>query len=187
MPGLLRRQREAAQRQLPGQHLVEDDAQRVDVGPVIDLQRPLHLLRGHVVQRAHHLPRPGQREVAGVAAQQLGQAEVGDLHAALAVQQDVLRLDVAVDDALLVGVLQGVADLRHDPQRLLRLQVAVAQQLPQVDAVHVLHDEVVEAAGLAEIVDGDDVGMAEPGQGAGLAVEALGEGGVAAGLAAAAP
>ena len=64
-------------------------------------------------------PAPVKRQVLGLAADQLGQAEVGDLHPALLVQQDVLRLDVAVDDAVVVGVLEGLADLRHDGQGLL--------------------------------------------------------------------
>jgi hypothetical protein len=44
----------------------------------------------------------------------LGDAEVDHLghgHAVVQRDEDVRRLDVAVDDALLVGVLDGVADL----------------------------------------------------------------------------
>ena len=55
--------------------------------------------------------------VAGASqAHQLGQAEVGDLHLPGPVEQDVLGLDVAMDDAMVVCVLEGVADLRHDGQ-----------------------------------------------------------------------
>ena len=83
----------------------------------------------------------------GELARQLGQAEVGDLHAAALVEQDVFRLDVAVDDAFVVGELQGLADLRHDRQRLLRRQLAGLHQLPQIHAVDVLHEEVVQRRG----------------------------------------
>ena len=38
----------------------------------------------------------------------------------LLVEEHVLWLDVAVDDALVVGVLQRIADLRHDRQCLER-------------------------------------------------------------------
>ena len=79
-------------------------------------------------------------------AHQLRQAEVGDLHPALLVEQDVLRLDVAVDDAVVVGVLQGLADLRHDGQGLARRELAGVQQPPQVHAVDEFHEEVVEGA-----------------------------------------
>ena len=63
-------------------------------------------------------PGAGEREILGLAAHQLRQAEVGDLHPALLVEQDVFGLDVAVDHAVVVGVLQGLADLRHDGQGL---------------------------------------------------------------------
>jgi hypothetical protein len=42
------------------------------------------------------------------------QAEVGDLHVVLVVDQDVGRLDVAVHDALAVGVVERHAALEHD-------------------------------------------------------------------------
>ncbi len=57
----VRRRLEPTDRQLARQHLVEDDAQAVDVGAVIDLVRALHLLRRHIVHGAHHLAGCGQR------------------------------------------------------------------------------------------------------------------------------
>ena len=59
-------------------------------------------------------------------------------------KQHVLRLDVAVDHAVVVGVLQGVADLRDDGQGFLRRELARVQQPPQVHPVDKLHEEVVE-------------------------------------------
>ena len=49
------------------------------------------------------------------------------------------------------------------------------EQLPQAHAVHELHQQVVEPVGLAEVVDGDDVRVVQPGQRLGLAGEALGK------------
>ena len=51
----------------------------------------------------------------------------------------------------------------------------VLKQLPQRDAVHIFHQQVVKAIRLAEIVHGDDVRMAQSSQGLGFAQEALGE------------
>ena len=76
-------------------------------------------------------------------ADHFGDAEVRDLHPALFVEQDVLRLDVAVDDALLVGVLQRLANLRHDGQRLVRRNLAGQQQLAQIQAIHKFHQQVI--------------------------------------------
>ena len=41
----------------------------------------------------------------------LAQAEVGDLDVAVLVQEEVLQLEVAVDDAKLVQVVDGADDL----------------------------------------------------------------------------
>ena len=93
------------------QHLVEHDAEREDVGAVID-GLPAHLLGRHVAHRAEHRARAGQRPRVGEQRRlgldrragrgQLGEAEVEDLDAAVARHEDVLRLQVAVDDPLVV-------------------------------------------------------------------------------------
>ena len=142
---------------------------------MIDLLGVLGLLRRHVVQRPHHLAGAGQRHLQRIPVRELGQTEVGDLQLAAFVQQQVLRLDVAVDDAVVMGVLQGRADLRHDGQRLARRQPAAVQQLPQVGPVDVLHQEIEPLIPPAEIVHGHDVRMIEQRQGAGLAGEPFGK------------
>jgi hypothetical protein len=136
--------------------------------------RFLHLLGGHVIWRADDALRLHQVRFR-LAAHELGDAEVGDLHAALFVQQDVLRFDVAMDDTFVVGELQRLANLRHDLQRLARGKLPRSLQLPQVQSVHKLHDEERQSVHLAELVNGHNVGMTQPGQGAGLAVESFGK------------
>ena len=57
-------------------------------------------------------------------------------------QQQVVRLDVAVDQAALVGVLQAQRRLADVVARLLdRQRPSLLDQLGQVDALDVLHDE----------------------------------------------
>jgi hypothetical protein len=64
-----------------------------------------HLLRRHVMRRAHHMMRTGQRGVRGIRVQEFGDAKVGDLQAAGAVHKNVPRLDVAMHHALVVREL----------------------------------------------------------------------------------
>ena len=103
----------------------------------------------------------------------LGQAEVGDLGDAVAVEQDVGRLEVAMHDAGLVRRVHGRGERGHQlgrrAARLGRPLEAVGEAPP---FEHLERDEGA-AVGLADIVDLDDVGMAEPGDGLGLDQEPL--------------
>src|SRR5262249_60804925 len=76
----------------------------VDVGVRADFFGPAAgVLGGHVGGRAED----GAGARRAVAAEALGQSEVGDLGPAVGVEQDVGRLEVAVDDAGLVGGVGG--------------------------------------------------------------------------------
>ena len=110
--------RRALERRAAGEHLVEDRAQGVDVGGGRDVGgRAAGLLGGHVARRAHDVAGAGQ---ARLALHQLGQAEVGDLRDALVGEHDVGRLDVAVDDPVLVGVVEGPGERLDQPRGLAR-------------------------------------------------------------------
>jgi hypothetical protein len=94
-------------------------------------------------------------------------------------EEQVLRLDVAVDDAVVVGVLERLGRVARDPERLVHRKASlppepVAERL----ALHVGHGEPEPAGGLTRIVDRQDVGMLEPGGEADLPLEPVGaEGG----------
>ena len=92
------------------QQLVQRQAQRIDVAAGVALA--FERLRRHVAQRAQDVA--GVRQIVAAGSGHLGQAEVGDPHRAAHVQQQVGRLDVAVQDALLVGVFQGIGHLPAD-------------------------------------------------------------------------
>ena len=105
-------------------------------------------------------------------------AEVGDLHPASFVQQQVLRLDVAMHDAVVMRELQRLADRRHDGQRLLRREAARLRCLSQIDAVDVLHQQEVELAGPSEVMHRDDIRMIEFRESLSFPRESFGEAGV---------
>lgn len=90
------------------------------------------------------------------------------------VEQDVLGPDVTVDDAAPVRVVQRFGDLAHDVHRGVDRQAPLArepvtQRLPGDEG----HDVIAVPAGLAAVVQGEDVRVAELGGDADLAAEAL--------------
>ena len=162
---------------LPGDQLVEHDAEREEIGAMVELE-PERLLGAHVARRAEHLAELGARRGAlGARAVRLGHAgdaEIEDLGGPAAIaEHDVRRLDVAVDDAEPVGIIERAGDLGADPgDGLERHPARLAQMLVERDAVEQFHGDIGKAVRLADVVDGDDVGVRERAGGPGLAQEA---------------
>ena len=135
-----------AERGRPRQQLVEEDAEGIDVRPRVDVERPLGLLRAHVLGGPDHRPvhreeRLARRPDRG----RLGDAEVDHLRVRLAVvgrDEDVRRLDVAVDETLRVGVLDGVADLGEELEPRLDGQLVAVAVLRDRRARDEVHHEV---------------------------------------------
>ena len=95
-----------------------------------------------------------------------GDAEVGELDDVGVRDEQVAGLDVAVDDAVAMGVIEPAAGLGDDSDRLVDAEMAViAQQFGAGVARHVLHhDEVLVVTGVeAEVEHLDDVRVHEPG------------------------
>ena len=89
------------------QHLIKHNASGVDIGTGIDMAAP-GLLWGDIMHGANGLLGHGNLGSGGT-----GDAEVRHLNAAVPEHHDVLGLDVPVDDAPAMGVLQALEDL-HD-------------------------------------------------------------------------
>ena len=115
---------------------------------------------------------PGQARRVGEARD----AEVGEQRvqlAAVLLQQDVGRLQVAVDDA--VGVARGerVGDLRGEQGRADRREGAVLPEVAvQVGALDQVHDERQQVALDDQVADPHDVGVGQAQQDGALAQEA---------------
>ena len=175
---LLRRGRQ--ERRPPRQHLVEGGAERVNIGPGIDVRVPHDLLGRDVVRRTEGLADLIEARVIGLPRQ----AHIGQLGHAFAGEHDVLGFDVAVDEAARMRVGQGLGDLDRDLEGpLLGHRVAQALELiVQGRAVNELLDEVGVAVDLAGVDGLDDVVVGELGGRAGLLHEAPPRLGVARGL-----
>jgi hypothetical protein len=100
------------------------------------------------------------------------QAEVQDLHAAIAGDEEVLRLEIAVDDPLLVRRGQAAGDLDCVVQGLAHGQRSPLQPLPQGLALDQLRDEKGRPLVVAKVVDREDVRVVQAARGAGLLLEA---------------
>ena len=99
----------AGERRVSGQHLVGDAPQRVDVGTRGEVALAHGLLGTHVGWGAERHAGLGHPGAAG-AARGERDAEVGD-DCATIVQEDVLRLDVAVDHSVAMGIVERAGDL----------------------------------------------------------------------------
>ncbi len=99
-------------------------------------------------------------------------AEVGDLHRPVRRQEHVRRLDVAVDHALAMRIVERVEDLSHQAHGIGGLEpLAPFEALPQVAPGDVLHRDERRAGVLVEVVDRDDVRMIQTSRGLRLAAE----------------
>ena len=91
----------------------------------------------------------------------------------LAAHHDVRGLEVAVDDALVVGGRQRFGQCRADRHEAVDRHPALGDELVERLALDELHRQEVDAVGLLDGVDGDDARVIERGEGLGLALEAL--------------
>ena len=132
---------------MPGDHLVEDDPQRVEVGtPVGGLA--LDLLGRDVGGRPLDGPFLGALD----GAHQPGQPEIHDQGAAVLVDHDVVGLQVAMDDVAAMGLGQAPADLCGEPHGLRGVQPPhFLDEAPEILAPDVFHGDVGDAAGFVQV------------------------------------
>ena len=126
------------ERALARNHLVENCAEGKNVRTMIG-RFASHLFRRHVSGRAHdHAGFSGDLDGGRVSAavrrfraRQLGQSEVKNLHPAVAGEKKILRLQVAMHDALLVRRSKSLGHLDRVVDDSSHRQRAVAQPLAQ--------------------------------------------------------
>ena len=111
------------------------------------------------------------RLAAGVG--ELRQSEVEHLEWTFIADHDVGRLEVPVKNAGGVCGCQRVRDLNGVAERGADTQPAAANQMSERGARDVLHRDEVDAVGLPDLINRDDVRMIQGGSGSGLLNEAL--------------
>jgi len=131
---------------------------------------PLNLFWSHVGHRPCHL----LNALVARALRHDSDAEVTQQDLFMLTHQHVLRLDIAVDESLVVGILQGICHLLDvGDDRREGQDGAFGMTLAQRAARGVVHDQEGDVILHVKIEDPHDMGMAEIGNEAGFLLEAL--------------
>ena len=131
--------------------LVERDAEAVLVGACVDLLAGA-LLRSHVRERA-------LRRAVGAEAER--EPEVADEDAPVDRDEDVLRLEVAMNEARVVRGAEALSGLQERVEDRAGGVRAACEPLPERDPVDERHDEEHASVDAPHVVDCDDVRMRE--------------------------
>ena len=148
--------------EIAAQHLIGDDAKRVEITPAVQFAVARALLRTH--ERWGPNGDAGGREPRtppiGDCARD---AEVGDHWATVrSVEEDVVGLDVAVHHSLPMGVVERITHIAEDAAYLVRIhRPAIVDALGQIIAVHKRHHEVHQPVLLIDAVDRNDARVRE--------------------------
>jgi len=158
----------------PGQALVEDRPEREDIRGRSDVLRVLELLGRHVAERAaSHAglrERDGRARSRSLAVEVLREAEVRDERHVVVAEEDVRRLEVAMDDPVRVGDAERAGESRRESHGLLDRERPAAELLLERASSEERHDEVGEPVARPRLEHRDEA-FAERGEEAGLALE----------------
>ena len=160
--GLL--QRVALMRADAAQHFVKYQAEGVDIGALIHLF-PLGLFRRHIGGRPKDHTRLGLADRYGGrlvrrrhgSSADLGQSEVEHLHQAIRTNLDVSRLEIPMDDAFFVRVIQRVRDLPRNRRGFIEAQRTFLDAVGQRGTFDQLHHQIIGP----DIVQRTDIGVIE--------------------------
>ena len=101
----------------------------------------------------------------------LGQAEVEDVRFTVGIDENIARFEVAVDDAALMGVQNGLGDALEESEPRRDVELVGLEILAQRQAADIVHRIVHSPIRCTAVVDRDDVGMFELGGDGDLAFE----------------
>jgi hypothetical protein len=156
----------------PGDRLVKGHRQRVHIRARIRRCTLEHFGR-EIGDGPEYGASLSRRERAGDG---LGHAEVRELRDTLLGDEDVLGFDVAMDNALFVGVVECFSDLLAVADGVGLIEPALRfENLAEGVAVDVLHDQVLASFDSAGVVDSDDVRVLEAGDDSCFSLEAVDE------------
>jgi len=122
------------------QHLIQHDTERINITSRVQFQRVgLHLFRAHIGKGSDDLSQISLMSHSGVAVYRSCHTEIEDLGLAGFIHEDIAGFEIAVDDAALMSVVNGLADAGHELQPLASCQlmgVGVLEQRLTADEFH---------------------------------------------------
>lgn len=121
-----------------GEEDIEDDAAGPEVCLGAVVPASAENLRGHVRWSS---ALGVEKSVVVALFWECGEAEVGDLEVAIVIEEEVLRLEVAVGDAAAVAELDGAYELAEVAAGLVLGERPMEDAREELAAAHVLHDE----------------------------------------------
>ena len=172
----LRRRREFAQRQFACEHFVEHHAQRINVRPMIHRLRMFHLLRRHVVRRAH-----------GVLCRRVSVGFGAPSPSILAMPKSAIFTRPSLSSRMFSGLMSRCTmpslcancSASHICGTIASacsgVRLPGLLDLAQIQPVHVFHDQVMQFARLRQNHTRTRCSDVQAGQHPGLAVESLGK------------
>ena len=126
-----------AERRPAGQKFIKHRPERIDIAGRADVAMPAGgLFRRHVAGAAHNDARLCKL---AVVFHDLGQAEIGDSRLVGGVDEHVLRLQVTMQGAALMGEMDCLGDDLDVPRRALRRQRPVRDKRRKVAAADQVH------------------------------------------------
>jgi len=154
----------------PGEHLIEDDAQRVEVAALAGIA--IEVLWSHIKRRAKLQAGPAFNRPL---LHQVRQAKVRKQQPSIPMHQQIQRLQVQMHHALRVRIAQRRTDLLQIARRLIQSQRPgpILQHVLQRATADIGHHQINEIALHANIVHMHNVGVVQRAQRARLADEAV--------------
>ena len=151
--------------------VVKRATQRIDVTDRCDVLGISYLFRRQIVGGSDHLTVPRVTLVVGHEGRE---AKIGNLAKAIGRHQNISRLDISMNQVLLVRIREPLGGLLDDVRGLLdRQSTTGANQPAKIGAWHIFDHQIVNITIFARIISTHQVGMIEFGLHANFPHEAL--------------
>lgn len=134
----------------PSDNLVGDHAEGIEITAAVYAAR-FGLFRRNILGRSHKNTRT--RQPFGIRVRWLSNPKIGQQHAAIGIDQHIVRFDITMHRPPAVGIIQGAAQRFQDADRVSQSQrVTVVQNSMQRAPLDELHGDIVQPELILHII-----------------------------------